>query len=101
MLPTWDIIVMVAILIIPAVATLIGEIQDKDLLSTIGRISLIFGLCVALLMGTKIRQTTNQIDYIEHEVLINDSVSLTEFTKKYEIVSQKGKIYVIREKEND
>ena len=57
-----------------------------------------FGLCVALLMGTKIRQTTNQIDYIEHEVLINDSVSLTEFNEKYEIVSQKGKIYIVREK---
>ena len=98
MLPTWTLIVIIAIIVIPAVASLIGEIQDKDLLSTIGRISLIFGLCVALLMGTKIRQTTNQIDYIEHEVLINDSVSLTEFNEKYEIVSQKGKIYVVREK---
>ena len=100
-LPTWVIIVIIAIIVIPAVASLIGEIQDKDLLSTIGRISLIFGLCVALLMGTKIRQTTNQIDYIEHEVLINDSVSLTECNEKYEIVSQKGKIYVVKEKEND
>ena len=101
MLPTWTLIVIIAIIVIPAVVSLIGEIQDKDLLSTIGRISLIFGLCVALLMGTKIRQTTNEIEYIEHEVLVDDSVSLTEFTKKYEIVSQKGKIYVIREKEND
>ena len=98
MLPTWTLIVIIAIIVIPAAVSLIGEIQDKDLLSTIGRISLIFGLCVALLMGTKIRQTTNQIDYIEHEVLINDSVSLTEFNEKYEIVSQKGKIYVVREK---
>ena len=97
-MPTWVLIVIIAIIVIPAVVSLIGEIQDKDLLSTIGRISLIFGLCVALLMGTKIRQTTNQIDYIEHEVLINDSVSLTEFNEKYEIVSQKGKIYVVREK---
>ena len=100
-LPTWVIIVIIAIIVIPAVASLIGEIKDNDLLSTIGRISLIFGLCVALLMGTKIRQTTNQIDYIEHEVLVDDSVSLTEFNEKYEIVSQKGKIYVVREKEND
>lgn len=100
-LPTWAIIVIISIIVIPAVVSLIGEIQDKDLLSTIGRISLIFGLCVALVMGTKIRQTTNQIDYIEHEVLINDLVSFTEFTEKYEIVSQKGKIYVVREKEND
>ena len=98
-LPTWVIIVIIAIIVIPAVASLIGEIQDKDLLSTIGRISLIFGLCVALLMGTKIRQTTNQIDYIEHEVLINDSVSLTEFLDKYEILDQEGKIYTVKERE--
>ena len=98
MLPTWTLIVIIAIIVIPAVVSLIGEIQDKDLLSTIGRISLIFGLCVALLMGTKIRQTTNEIEYIEHEVLVDDSVSLTEFNEKYEIVSQKGKIYVVREK---
>ena len=98
-LPTWVIIVIIAIIVIPAVASLIGEIKDNDLLSTIGRISLIFGLCVALLMDTKIRQTTNQIDYIGHEVLINDSVSLTEFLDKYEILDQEGKIYTVKERE--
>ena len=34
-------------------------------------------------------------------MLVDDSVSLTEFNEKYGIVNQKGKIYVIREKEND
>ena len=97
-LPTWVIIVIIAIIVIPAVAMLIGSIVHSDLLFTIGSISLILGFVLALIIGTKIRQTTNQIDYIEHEVLINDSVSLTEFNEKYEIVSQKGKIYVVREK---
>ena len=98
-LPTWVIIVIIAIIVIPAVASLIGEIKDNDLLSTIGRISLIFGLCVALLMGTKIRQTTNQIDYIEHEVLVDDSVSMNEFLYKYEILDQEDKIYTVKERE--
>ena len=97
-LPAWVIIVIIAIIVIPAVAMLIGSIVHSDLLFTIGSISLILGFVLALIIGTKIRQTTNQIDYIEHEVLINDSVSLTEFNEKYEIVSQKGKIYVVREK---
>ena len=35
------------------------------------------------------------------KIIDDDSVSLTEFNEKYEIVSQKGKIYVVREKEND
>lgn len=100
-LPTWVIIVIIAIIVIPAMAMLIGAIVRSDLLFTIGSISFILGLCVALVMGTKIRQTTNEIEYIEHEVLVDDSVSLTELNEKYEIVSQKGKIYIIREKEND
>lgn len=100
-LPTWVLIVIIAIIVIPAVAMLIGSILHNSLLFTIGGISLILGFVLALAIGATIRQTTNEIEYIEHEVLVDDSVSLTEFTKKYEIVSQKGKIYVVREKEND
>ena len=100
-LPTWVIIVIIAIIVIPAMAMLIGSSVHSDLLFTIGGISLILGFVLALIMGSTIRQTTNEIEYIEHEVLVDDSVSLTEFNEKYEIVSQKGKIYVVIEKEND
>ena len=34
-------------------------------------------------------------------MLVDVSVSFTELNEKYEIVSQKCKIYVVREKEND
>lgn len=97
-LPTWAIVVIIAIIVIPAVAMLIGLRVHSGLLFIIGGISLILGFVLALAIGITIRQTTNEIEYIEHEVLVDDSVSLTEFTKKYEIVSQKGKIYVVREK---
>ena len=97
-LPTWVIIVIIAIIVIPAMAMLIGSSVHSDLLFTIGGISLILGFVLALIIGVTTRQTTNEIEYIEHEVLVDDSVSLTEFNEKYEIVSQKGKIYVVREK---
>lgn len=100
-LPTWVIIVIIAIIVIPAMAMLIGSSVHSDLLVTIGGISLILGFVLALIIGSTIRQTTNEIEYIEHEVLVDDSVSFTEFNEKYETVSQKGKIYVVREKEND
>ena len=100
-LPTWAIVVIIAIIVIPAVAMLIGSNVYSDLLFTIGGISFILGFVLALIIGSTIRQTTNEIEYIEHEVLVDDSVSLTEFNEKYEIVSQKGKIYVVKEKEND
>lgn len=97
-MPTWVLIVIIAIIVIPAMAMLIGSSVHSDLLFTIGGISLILGFVLALIIGSTIRQTTNEIEYIEHEVLVDDSVSLTEFNEKYEIVSQKGKIYVVREK---
>lgn len=100
-LPTWVIIVIIAIIVIPAMAMLIGSSVHSDLLFTIGGISFILGFVLALIIGSTIRRTTNEIEYIEHEVLVDDSVSFTEFNEKYEIVSQKGKIYVVREKEND
>lgn len=41
----------------------------------------------------------NNVDYIEYKVTINDSVSLTEFLDKYEILDQEGKIYTVKERE--
>ena len=38
--------------------------------------------------------------YIEYKVSISNQVSLTEFNEKYKILNQEGKIYTIREKEN-
>lgn len=42
----------------------------------------------------------NSIDYIEYKVTIDDSVSMTEFMDKYEILDQEGKIYTVKEREN-
>lgn len=36
---------------------------------------------------------------IQYEVTISDEVSFTEFNKKYEIIEQRGDIYVIQERE--
>ena len=35
---------------------------------------------------------------IQYEVTIDDSVSMTEFNKKYEIVEQRGDIFVVKER---
>jgi hypothetical protein len=35
---------------------------------------------------------------VQYEITIDDSVSMTELTNKYEIIEQRGKIYVVREK---
>jgi hypothetical protein len=40
---------------------------------------------------------TTEISYIEHKALITDEVIFSEFTEKYKIADQEGKIYTIRE----
>ena len=53
---------------------------------------------VALLVFFAIQKPTGEYEY---KVTIDDTVSLTEFTEKYEITDQEGKIYTIRLKESE
>ena len=44
--------------------------------------------------------TSNPIEYeTQYKITIDDSVSMTEFLDKYEIIDQDGKIYTVRERE--
>ena len=51
------------------------------------------------LFGTLVGCTTGDpIEYeTQYKVVIDDSVSMNEFTEKYEIIDQDGKIYTVRE----
>ena len=97
-LPTWAIIFIIAVLAIPMILIIIGKTFDIDSIFRYGVIFLVIGVlaCVAVCLLTY--QPANTIDYIEHEAFINDSVSFVEFNKKYNVIDQKGKIYIIREK---
>ena len=37
----------------------------------------------------------------QYKVTISDEVSMNEFNEKYEIIDQEGKIYIVRERENE
>lgn len=64
---------------------------------------LMFGvmfITVGLIISIPAAKTT--VDPIEYETLykvtIDDSVSMTEFNEKYEVIEQEGKIYTVRER---
>lgn len=40
----------------------------------------------------------NSVDHIEYRVLIDESVSMTEFFDKYEVIDKDGRIYTIKER---
>lgn len=56
---------------------------------------LFFGLIAGFATGGE----SDEIAYIKYEVIISDEVSFNEFTDNYEILEQRDRIYVIREKE--
>lgn len=97
-LPTWAIIFIIAVLAIPMILIIIGKTFDIDSIFRYGVIFLVIGVlaCVAVCLLTC--QPAHTIDYIEHEAFIDDSVSFVEFNKKYNVIDQKGKIYIIRVK---
>lgn len=57
---------------------------------------------VVLIVLYLIFGTINCLDhqYTQYEVIISDDVNFKEFYDKYEVITTKGKIYIIREKEN-
>lgn len=92
---------LITLVISSSLATIIGKALDVETVYFLGIVFLLVGIVFATLTYVTIRKPTDEIDYIEYEVLIDDSVSFTEFNDKYDIINQKGKIYVVREKEND
>ena len=62
-------------------------------LTGIGGTGLVF---LGLLLGPIFQQPS----YTKYEVTFTDTISLAEFNEKYEVLEQREKIYVIKEKEN-
>ena len=54
---------------------------------------LIFGPLIGFCSGEPTKYET------QYKITIDDSVSMTEFLDKYEIIDQDGKIYTVRERE--
>lgn len=44
---------------------------------------------------------TDELAYVEYQVTISDEVNFNEFDAKYEILDQEGKIYTVKEKQDD
>lgn len=55
----------------------------------------ILGFMVGMIVGIPTEYET------QYKVTISDEVNFNEFVEKYEIIEQDGKIYTVREKENE
>lgn len=93
----------IAIGLIAAIAIVVGlivEVYTYDCEISI-MLSIAVFIVLTVLVGLPIGGTTGEpIEYeTQYKVTIDDSVSMTEFLDKYEIIDQDGKIYTIRERE--
>ena len=75
---------------------LLGIILNCLRMCTIGGISLIaafifFIICIPIDFATQVP------DYNTYEVILDDSVSMNEFMNTYEVLEQRGQIYVVKE----
>ena len=65
-------------------------------------ICVILGCVILFIIGIldSYSTTTEELDYYEYKVTIDDSVPMKEFLSKYEIINQEGEIFTIVEREN-
>lgn len=63
-------------------------------------LAVVFGILISLLVLVVVVDITEYPTAYEtyYKVTVDDNVSMNEFNEKYEIVSQEGKIYTIRER---
>lgn len=95
--------IMNVILIVLGVIAGIGFIlfclglgTNQGVIGMIGLVILIaaFGI---LLICVPIDRMTQVPDYNTYEVILDDSVSMNEFMSTYEVLEQRGQIYVVKE----
>ena len=66
-----------------------------------GVVGTLFGIILGLFMYVIIFQVIIPDKYIVYKVKITEDVSMTEFYERYEIIDVDGKIYTIKEKNDD
>lgn len=95
--------VMNTILIITCIIAAIGLLLfllgldiNYNKISVIGFIALVVAF-VMILIGIPIDRMTQVPDYNTYEVILDDSVSMNEFMNTYEVLEQRGLIYVVKE----
>ncbi len=92
-------IVFVIITIIAAfVAYAIDDSIDEKI-TTFFIIAILLGGFLGLVAGVSFVTPTKYETH--YKVTIDDSVSMNEFLDKYEILDQEGKIYTVKERDND
>ena len=83
-------------LILMSCAEPINPKADGLVIFLIASSAIAFLVCMGIMVYQSENRKTGELQY---EVTIDDTVSMTEFNKKYEIIEQRGDIFVVKERE--
>lgn len=92
---------IITVLVCAVAGFFIGSIDCSEFEGTIigGLVGIIFGLLLLTLFGTIFSYPAETETTIQYEVTVDGSVSLTEFYEHYNVIEQRGDIFVVEEKE--
>ena len=89
-------LVILGLFIFLGIILVITNTCEIEVITGLTFMGIILGVIIGFISGNI---CTNPADYeIQHKVIISEDVSMNEFTSKYEIIEQEGKIYTVREK---
>ena len=94
----WEIYI-ISIVVCTLVITIMSFLMlDHDIVSVI--VGLMFGFILGAIIGILPAKFTEPEKYEnQYKVIISDEVSMNDFLERYEIISQEGKIYTVRERD--
>lgn len=88
--------IFIGLLALGFLSLLIGAVADSFGLVKTGGIMLVCSF-ILFLIGIPVDAMTQVPDYTKYEVILDDSVSMNEFMNTYEVLEQRGQIYVVKE----
>lgn len=85
-------------------ALVIALVIGFNMYSDTGWIGFVIGSFVGIILGAvagyTIARDTKPLEYeTQYKVIISDEVPMNEFVERYEIISQEGRIYTVRSRE--
>lgn len=90
---------IIAIVIAAGLTVVLAIKENKAIILPMGAlVTIIVGLITGVMFEIAVAVPTDRYEY---KVLIDDSVSMTEFHERYDLISVDGQIYTIRDKEVD
>ncbi len=93
---SWAAIIITTILVIVGVISLIYGIQEyEDGAIALGIIAI--GIAITITIATLIHEVNRT--YPQYQVTITEKTNMKEFYEKYDIISQEGLIFTIRDKD--